>query len=170
MTTTQEALKMAIKTCEFWIGGGDDELKKTIQACKEALEQPMINGLTESETNQTMSVKGLSEQPEPIMFLDLSNSNGNHPVEQPAQEPVAWMNEDELPDSYPYDEMFKYSEIVYGVRMFPVFQPAPSWQGLSDDEIANLIRNKLLDKEQITIEDLLDLLLEQQNILERKNK
>ena len=35
--------------------------KEAIQACKEALEQP-----------------------EPRMFLDLSNSNGNHPIEQPS--------------------------------------------------------------------------------------
>ena len=61
MMTKDEALKMAIETLEaFEITGYCDE---TIQACKEALEQPMINGLTESETNQTMSVKGLSEQP-----------------------------------------------------------------------------------------------------------
>ena len=55
--------------------------------------------------------------------------------EQPAQEPVAWIFEDELPDNYPYDEMFRYSAVIDGVRMFPVFYPAPSWVGLSDDEI-----------------------------------
>ena len=48
---------------------GDAEIKQMLndieyyQKRVEALEQPMINGLTESETNQTMSVKGLSEQP-----------------------------------------------------------------------------------------------------------
>ena len=53
---------------------GDAEIKQMLndieyyQKRVEALEQPMINGLTESETNQTMSVKGLSEQPaqEPV--------------------------------------------------------------------------------------------------------
>lgn len=39
------------------------------------------------------------------------------------QEPVAWMYEDELPDNYPYDEMFRYSAVIDGVRMFPVFAP-----------------------------------------------
>ncbi|VFR32382.1 FIG00639676: hypothetical protein [plant metagenome] len=44
---------------------------------------------------------------------------------QPAAsaEPVAWINEDDLPDNYPYDEMFGFSQILDGVRMFPVFWP-----------------------------------------------
>jgi hypothetical protein len=46
----------------------DEALKMAIEAleaCKEALEQP-----------------------QPRLFLDLSNSHGNHPVEQPAQDYV----------------------------------------------------------------------------------
>ena len=46
----------------------DEALKmaiKALEACKEALEQP-----------------------QPRLFLDLSNSHGNHPVEQPAQDYV----------------------------------------------------------------------------------
>ncbi|MFC0809086.1 hypothetical protein ACFHWW_27210 [Ensifer sp. P24N7] len=35
---------------------------------------------------------------------------------------VAWIYEDELPKSYPYDAMFPYSK-VDGVRLFPVFAP-----------------------------------------------
>ena len=31
-----------------------------------------------------------------------------------------WLYEDELPDGYPYEEMFPYS-IVDGVRLFPAF-------------------------------------------------
>jgi hypothetical protein len=81
MMTKDEALKMAIEAMSITMvdtkGVNDDGYwtlnipynfaLKAIQACREALEQP-----------------------EPRMFLDLSNSNGNHPVEQPAQEPVAW--------------------------------------------------------------------------------
>lgn len=40
------------------------------------------------------------------------------------QEPVAWINEDELPESYPYDRMFPYSKVDI-VRMFPVYGPQP---------------------------------------------
>lgn len=35
------------------------------------------------------------------------------------QEPVSWINEDELPEHYPYEEMFNASTIIDGVRMFP---------------------------------------------------
>ena len=59
-------------------------------------------------------------------------------MDNQTQEPVAWMYEDELPSTYPYDVMFQYSAIRDGVRMFPVFHPAPSWQELSDDEIIDM--------------------------------
>ena len=39
--------------------------------------------------------------------------------------PVAWMYEDELPENYPYDAMYTYSDVIDGVRMFPVFLPSP---------------------------------------------
>ena len=41
------------------------------------------------------------------------------PVQPVKQEPVAWINEDELHEYYPYDEMFQSSRIIDGVRMFP---------------------------------------------------
>jgi hypothetical protein len=59
MMTKDEALKMAIEYIEKSQYEKHDEV---INACKEALEQP-----------------------QPRLFLDLSNSHGNHPVEQPAQ-------------------------------------------------------------------------------------
>jgi len=39
MSKQIEALKMAIETMEFYIGNGDNDLDKAIQACKEALEE-----------------------------------------------------------------------------------------------------------------------------------
>lgn len=38
---------------------------------------------------------------------------------------VGWIFEDELPDAYPYDEMFEFSKVDV-VRMFPVFAPVPA--------------------------------------------
>jgi len=61
----------------------DEALKmaiKALEACKEALEQP-----------------------QPRLFLDLSNSHGNHPVEQPAHE-CKWCKSSEVNfdlDEYP---------------------------------------------------------------------
>jgi len=39
--------------------------------------------------------------------------------------PLAWINEDELPESYPYDAIFPYSKVDV-VRVFPVFGPQPN--------------------------------------------
>lgn len=41
------------------------------------------------------------------------------------QEPVAWIYEDELPEDYPYGEMFSLSRVIDGVRMFPKNSAAP---------------------------------------------
>lgn len=50
---------------------------------------------------------------------------------------LAWIYEDELPKGYPYDAMFKYSEVRSGVRMFPVYAPgcAASLPGRDDEAI-----------------------------------
>ena len=75
-------------------------------------------------------------------------------LEQPAQEPVAWINEDELPDEYPYDEMFKHSEIVYGVRVFPVYSPKHQWQGLTDEQSVELFINCLSADETLLLNNI----------------
>lgn len=64
---------------------------------------------------------------------------------QPQREVAAvagWVNEDELPENYPYDAMFPHSK-VDGVRMFPVFVPAQqpasaaAWDVVSETEANN---------------------------------
>jgi hypothetical protein len=42
-----------------------------------------------------------------------------------AGKPIAWLNEDELPENYPYDEMFPFSKVDI-VRLFPVYSPQPA--------------------------------------------
>lgn len=44
---------------------------------------------------------------------------------------VGWIHEDQLPDGYPYEAMFRHSK-VDGVRMFPVFAPAAAAEALSN--------------------------------------
>ena len=56
-------------------------------------------------------------------------------------EPVAWMHEDELPESYPYDLMYPHSK-VDGVRMFPVFTHPPRREPLADEQIADIAINQ----------------------------
>ncbi|AGR47806.1 hypothetical protein SmphiM12_174 [Sinorhizobium phage phiM12] len=48
-------------------------------------------------------------------------------------EPVAWIFEDDLPESYPYDIMFKFSK-VDGVRLFPVYAPSQAVSEGGEDE------------------------------------
>ena len=110
MNTKDEALKMAIETLEaFEITGYCDE---TIQACKEALEQPSVTELNDEYLRDT-HVDGL---------------------EQPAQEPVAWMCTDN------YDEVVFLSDKTC-IKCQPIYtHPAPSWQGLSFDEINSIIK------------------------------
>jgi len=40
-------------------------------------------------------------------------------------EVAGWINEDDLPDNYPYDAMWPHSK-VDGVRLFPVYLPLKS--------------------------------------------
>ena len=49
-------------------------------------------------------------------------------AEQARTEPtnlIGWIYEDSLPDAYPYHAMFPHSAVIDGVRMFPVYAPAP---------------------------------------------
>jgi hypothetical protein len=65
-------------------------------------------------------------------FFDNACSTLEAALAEPEQsEPVAWMHEDELPESYPYDLMYPHSK-VDGVRMFPVFAAPPRREPLSD--------------------------------------
>lgn len=58
----------------------------------------------------------------------------------PVMNVVGWLNEDELPDGYPYDEMFQHSE-VHEVRLFPVF--APSFLGATEESPDARLKNAL---------------------------
>ena len=103
-----EALKMAIEAMGNYQNGWiPDEMVSALLARKEALEQP-----------------------EPRMFLDLSNSNGNHPVEQPAQEPFGYWHVGETEeecDFFLYEESGDVTEYCDTcIKLYT--HPAPSCQ------------------------------------------
>ena len=115
-----EALKMAIEFMEtLTIDVGiktwnEKHRKEAIQACKEALEQPAqgMKAVSYSKDNK---------------WIDM--------VEQPAQEPVAWLQEYENQDG---DIKHTVTDERIGINDIPVYtHPAPSWQELSHDEIGN---------------------------------
>ena len=82
--TKDEALKMAIDYLD-----GSYEAHKVRKACQEALEQP-----------------------QPRLFLDLSNSHGNHPVEQPAWQ---GLTDDEIDEIYANTEPDSKMDTYYMV-------------------------------------------------------
>ena len=118
MDTKDEALKMAIEALEYFeidYGACDlllpSNFYKTLNACKEALEQPSVAELNNEYLRDTY-VEGLSS----------------------AQQPVGWM------DSEGRFRLDFRTEIVRNIaavnKEIPLYtHPAPSWQGLSDDEI-----------------------------------
>jgi hypothetical protein len=63
--------------------------------------------------------------------------------EQPAQEPVAWMDINGHVVSNKYKEkgnQFSVQDEPFSTYSIPLYtHPAPSWQGLTDDEIDNLL-------------------------------
>jgi hypothetical protein len=68
------------------------------------------------------------------------------------QEPVGWINEDELPESYPYAAMFPHSRVDF-VRMFPVYapQPAPSAAQVVPQGWIDAVRDAAFDEEGYTL-------------------
>ena len=122
-----EALEDAQKSLDGQFSCGNC-YTNVIQACKEALEQPSVAQLNDEYLRDT-HVDGL---------------------EQPAQEPVAWMKNalDNARDVCKYldHDMIKEAKAhtkffwndLDKIRDFDDTHPAPSWQSLSDDEIQAL--------------------------------
>jgi len=126
MTKQTEALKMAIDKWKnnfvderhlnqqetmWWFNQYKMAFNELLNACKDALAQPSVAELNDEYLRDT-HVEGL----------------------QPAQQPVAWMNDiaysDEI-DNLPANR----GDII------PLYaHPTPSWQGLSDDEKLAIIR------------------------------
>lgn len=131
MNKQTEALKMAIVVMQAF----DNELptnsaKEAIQACKEALEQPA------TPKNCTSLDEYIAELEKDADFKELMKQKRAEllalfELEQPAQEPVAWMAMD-LHTSW---LTFQKESVKDAKEIIPLYtHPAPSWQGISDDE------------------------------------
>jgi hypothetical protein len=128
--TKNESLKMAIEALEQAhslafkeiAGSPPDEVlfEDAIQACKDALEQPTM-------TYEDGFAHGYEAH------------RAEQALEQPAQEPVAWINYVWKPYEEESDDDGFYPDVdldTYDNGGEPLYtHPAPSWQGLSDDEI-----------------------------------
>ena len=132
---TQEALNIAIELLQIQIG------ELVLQKMRSGNDIPVSRcTITNSEIDALFNdiKKEALEQPE---FLDRCiaeidaeiERNGGASLKQPAQEPVAWM------DSEGRFRLDFRTEIVRSIaainKEIPLYtHPAPSWQGLSDDE------------------------------------
>ncbi|CAB4129388.1 hypothetical protein UFOVP118_28 [uncultured Caudovirales phage] len=156
-----EAMEDASSNSTYWEADmSHEEFLRRIQACKEALEQPTqepeyvyVNPVTKDmyyltkaeQSAQDFFERGKeiakwadkqNEQPaqEPAYQVgEIVNPYGsNIKIKQPAQEPVAWMAMG-LHTSW---LAFQKEAVKDAKEIIPLYtHPAPSWQGLSFDEI-----------------------------------
>ena len=122
MTKQTEALRMAIEALEDannmvvseWNRQG--EYDEALKACKEALAQPSL-------TYEDGFAHGYEAH------------RAEQALEQPAQEPVAWM---ELKEDAGYKDITVWQEPV-SKKSIPLYtHPAPAWQGLSEYDILSI--------------------------------
>ena len=107
-----EALKMAIDYLLSHQNYNNPSLKnKVIDACKEALEQPAQ------------------------IYPNGDSLEWNLSRPQPAQEPVAWM---EVKEKAGYKDVSVWAEPISD-KSIPLYTHPHQWQGLTDDEIKELI-------------------------------
>ena len=96
-----------------------DKLRAAAESCFLALDaiftaeergygMAYIKGCAEAEALRLR--QALDQLPDPTEMIE------------PSIGIVGWMYEDQLPEIYPYEEMFQFS-VVDGVRMFPVYAP-----------------------------------------------
>ena len=141
--TKDEALKMAIEAMnsaysshgkiltsmpaqDAWLYHGcDSKLFKALQACKDALEQPLTRDWKETIDERIAKDDAFKQA-----------------LEQPAQEPVAYIHRNEW-NEYRLEPMddFNITTIPWNVDILLYTHPAPSWQGLSDDERFIIVQN-----------------------------
>jgi len=134
-----EALKMAIDDLELCNGAETVEgiiiyTHETIQACKEALEQPAQEPVTLLEALSDLEHQQWMKWAQSII--------DSEPISEARKQRWATMmvNYKDLPDNIQeYDR-------EWARKVLAITHPAPSWQGLSDDEVARIILINEVDK------------------------
>jgi hypothetical protein len=128
---TQEALKMAIEAFEleestWW---SHTKMSKAYNACKEALEQPA------QEKELIAIIESLQKHIKELKFEGAT-------IEQPAQEPVAWLW---LQHGKPRSAFIYHPSVdadgywkEKGFSYKPLYTHPNQWQGLTDDEVLKI--------------------------------
>ena len=159
-----EALKMAIKELKKLADDLDEKLWKKINKFEEALEQPA------QEKELIAIIESLQKHIKELKFEGAT-------IEQPAQEPVAWIKEVELGGIASYKEMgFEGWETNLGILKpepddIPLYTHPHQWQELTDDEISKAY-NKFYDdyeSDNIGIGDFMLIYFSIEQALKEKN-
>jgi len=83
------------------------------------------------------ALKDLEEGLRPIRKVELIDEIRTYlATADVAEEPIAWIPEDELPERYPYNFMFQYSKVDI-IRWFPIYgppRPEPARKPTQDEE------------------------------------
>jgi hypothetical protein len=136
--TKDEALKMAIEAFERWEDTYKADCTEVINACKEALEQPVPPAKT---TSLEDVIKEFEKDPEMKALLDLARKQvKGMELKQPAQEPVAFRHKTTGEFCTGGFELKALNQWI------PIYTHPHQWQGLTDDEIARLVLINEVDK------------------------
>lgn len=139
MSSKDEALKMAIEALELitvkinhWTDGGNwNEGKKVIEACKQALEQPPPK-VEPFDVWAGTKPQEIGEAEIRQMLNDIEYYQKRvEELEQPAQEPVAWMHRHD-------GEITEFNDFQSCDKCEPLYTHPHQWQGLSAKEIASI--------------------------------
>jgi hypothetical protein len=122
--TKDEALKMAIEAFVRWEDTYKSDCTEVINACKEALEQPSMT--YEQGFDHGYEAHGAEQMADAC----------KEALEQPAQEPVAWIQTFENQNG---ETKITFNPYPVGINDIAVYTHPHQWQGLTDDEIGNLI-------------------------------
>jgi hypothetical protein len=84
------------------------------------------------------ALKDLEEGLRPIRKVELIDEIRTYlATADAAEEPIAWIPEDELPERYPYNFMFQYSKVDI-IRWFPVYGPPTKAAPMTEEEAIEL--------------------------------
>ena len=112
----------------------DEALKMAIEALEQAEKQ--LEKYWNEDINRGYDIEDMNESP--IILCEDTINACKEALEQPAQEPVAWMSK--MGSFTAIAETKK--QLPKGTEPIPLYtHPAQSWQGLTDDEIGQIIVN-----------------------------
>ena len=155
-TQTQEALKMAIEAFYSFMDKKvtDEDFKfmqwKACQACKEALEQPAMT-YEQGFDHGYEAHKAEQENEKQKSIVNIWDEICE--LEQPAQEPVAWISNDAQLPLKEDGSYWLYPNNEDGLRNPLYTHPAPSWQGLSSTEYM-VLASSFTDDENMVVDEI----------------